>query len=308
MSHRYPRIRLYREFEGERYLQVRESISICFYMRRSHPEVVQSVLRSLELYRQAVGPQALAWYPDYDGEWQELDEAGWEFNLRDLLHPKGAKLSLDGSASSVTGYEVQYRGWNLNDLPFFPGDKEPVCAVAFFLPTEYLEERGPARVRELAMELAKELPFNSGHAGLSIHPPDGLTDRVHATVRELCLRYPGLDRPALTDLSMRIGTHLNGIHWLTFLGPPVLDSLGGAAGLRSRLHSPGTTVQELSAERAVVTLGEWPEAGDFEQGHTLPAYRELASVLKPWLYSAPRPLWHLFTPEDMRRWERRFLD
>jgi hypothetical protein len=68
---------------------------------------------------------------------------------------------------------------------------------------------------------------------------------------------------------------------MNFLGQPVLGELGGVAGLRSLLHSPGTTVHELNGERAVVTLGPWPEAGDLAQGRTLPAYRELAPVLEP---------------------------
>jgi hypothetical protein len=89
---------------------------------------------------------------------------------------------------------------------------------------------------------------------------------------------------------------------MNFLGQPVLGALGGAAGLRTRLHSPDTTVQELGNEQAVVTLGQWPEAGDLEQGHTLPAYRELAHVLEPWLYLDRH------SDEDLRRWERRFLD
>jgi hypothetical protein len=63
----------------------------------------------------------------------------------------------------------------------------------------------------------------------------------------------------------------------------------------------------LEGERAVVTLGPWPEAGDTEQGLDLPAYRELARVLEPWLYQEPR--FHASAPiEDTRRWERRFLD
>ncbi len=77
--------------------------------------------------------------------------------------------------------------------------------------------------------------------------------------------------------------------------------------MRARLHSPGTTVQEFDGERAVVTLGNWPEAGDMEQGNTLPAYREVARVLEPWLYMK-RARWDGFSAEDMRRWERRFLD
>jgi Protein of unknown function (DUF3396) len=63
----------------------------------------------------------------------------------------------------------------------------------------------------------------------------------------------------------------------------------------------------MEGERAVVTLGEWPEAGDTEQGRDLPLHRELARVLEPWLYQR-QIAWNGFTLEDMRRWERRFLD
>lgn len=94
---------------------------------------------------------------------------------------------------------------------------------------------------------------------------------------------------------------------MNFLGQPVLGDVGGTEGLRARLHSPGTTVQELAEGRALVTLGTWPEAGDLEQGQTLPAYRELARVLEPWQYRR-KARWGGFSAEDMRRWERRFLD
>jgi hypothetical protein len=95
-----------------------------------------------------------------------------------------------------------------------------------------------------------------------------------------------------------------------------LDECGGEVGRASsgRLQ-PQTPLPvqdvvihagELDGERAVVTLGEWPEAGDVEQGLTLPAYRELARVLEPWLYEGHQ-LNSDFPPEDLRRWERRFL-
>lgn len=66
-------------------------------------------------------------------------------------------------------------------------------------------------------------------------------------------------------------------------------------------HGPGR-MRELA-------LGKWPEAGDLAQGRNLPAYRELARVLEPWLYACPseREL-DGATPEETRRWWRRFLD
>jgi hypothetical protein len=94
---------------------------------------------------------------------------------------------------------------------------------------------------------------------------------------------------------------------MNFLGQPVLGALGGAQGLRERLRSPGTTVQELEGDKVLVTLGEWPEAGDTECGDVLPAYRELARVLEPWLYHPRGRMLHR-SEEEKRRWERRFLD
>ncbi|RYZ39099.1 MAG: DUF3396 domain-containing protein, partial [Myxococcaceae bacterium] len=41
-------------------------------------------------------------------------------------------------------------------------------------------------------------------------------------------------------------------------------------------------------------------------GDTLPAYRELARVLEPWLY-AHKGAWGGLTEAEVRQWERRFL-
>ncbi len=56
-----------------------------------------------------------------------------------------------------------------------------------------------------------------------------------------------------------MGKQLRGPHWVNFIGQPVLRELGGVTGLRDRLKSPETTVQELPGDKAVITLGPWPE-------------------------------------------------
>jgi TseV toxin immunity protein TsiV len=302
MSEHYPRIRIDKPYGERRLLKIRESVSITFYMKHSHEEVVQQVLRALDVYRRSVKPQALGWYANPENEdWDELDAKGWAHVQRYMLEVPGAKLWLRESDSETLGYELLYDGLLLEVYEY-----DPASQVSFFLPTEYLEEHGPGRVRELAMKLAAELPFNSGHAGLCFHFPETVLG-ITRPIRDLSFRYPGLDIPEARFATGNIGTRVDGVHWLNFLGPPVLGELGGTAGLRARLRSPDTTVQELDAERALVTLGKWPEAGDSEQGHALPAYRELARVLEPWLYMQ-RPVEDGFSEEDMRRWERRFLD
>jgi len=303
MSQHYPRIRV-RTSTG--YLAVRDGLSFTFYMRRPHHEVAPAVLRSLDIYLAAVGPGALGWCMDQEGFFQEMDSAAWDQFRREMLSNRRLIFHLADAAEDEQGYEFQYRGKKLDAASLAHSSGE-VTEVSFWLPTEYLDAQGPGRVRELALELAGPLTFCSGHGGLNFSCDPGLMGVMRA-VHRLCFRYPGIDIPSDGWTALHIGTRVRGAAWLTFLGQPVLGELGGVEGLRSRLHSPETTVQSLEGDRAIATLGLWPEAGDTEQGNILPAYRELARVLEPWLYHEPPLRSSAFPPEDMLRWERRFLD
>lgn len=303
MSKHYPRIRIHTEHG---HLLLREGLSINFYMRRSHVEVSRAVVRSLEAYLRAVGPGAIGRYVDSEGNHQELDDAGWEFIRNKLFNRTRALVRLRDALDCQYRYQFDYYGKPLEGAPW--GDTpEAVCAVSFWLPTEYLEEHGPGHVRELALELAAPLPFCSGHAGLSFNG-EAEPLSMSGDARKLCFRYPGLDIPNLEHLSWALGARVRGVHWLTFLGQPALGQLGGVAELCSRLSFPDSTVQELDSDRAVVTLGGWPESGDTEQGQMLPAYRALARVLEPCLYHEEQVLGPGLTAQERRRWQRRFLD
>lgn len=304
MSEYYPRIRIHAESGA---LLIREALNFTFYMRRDHADIAAAVTSSLKMYLHAVGgPQVLSRYSDEVEAWLGLDETGWALVQHELLNQRHAIFDLRDASSGQKRYRFEYQGRPLGSAPW--GDApDMVCAVSFWLPTEYLEEHGPGRARELALELAMPLPFTSGHAGLAFNYDTGLVG-VEREARKQCFRYPGMDLPNLSRHSRHIGTKVRGASWLTFLGQPVLGEAGTAAGLRTRLHSPATTVQELDGERAVITLGPWPEAGDTEQGRSLPAYRELAHMLEPWLYHEPPLRGSAFTQEELLRWERRFLD
>lgn len=301
MSAHYPRIRI---CAPNGHLLVREGLSLCFYIRRAHQEIARAVLASLDTYLHAIEPETLGWYVDVDGEAQDLDEAGWKHIRRELIDGTWPNIQLVPASGDPQRYEFDYFGKPLGD-PRLEDAPDASSALSISLPTEYLEEHGPGHVRELALKLAAPLPFYFGQVGLAFNGQLDLVG-IPEEIRARCFRYPGLDIPDPSWLSWKLGFRVRGPSWLTFLGQPILGELGGASGLRSHLSSPGTTVQELEGERAVVTLGPWPEAGDTEQGQTLPAYRELARVLEPWLYHEQ----HDWDPdlEHRRRWERRFLD
>lgn len=102
-------------------------------------------------------------------------------------------------------------------------------------------------------------------------------------------------------------TWVDGVHWMNFLGQPVLGQLGGVAGLRERLPLPGITLQELSGDRVLITLGEQPDTGDVEAGRTLPLHRALARMLEPHLHQWTAKYGNE-APEELLRWDRRFLE
>ena len=302
MSLHYPKLRLRAE---SGLLVIRDSVSLCFYMRCPSKEVVAGVMSSLDAYVRAVGPRGLDIYADDEGEWQPMDDAGWEQKRRELLTGYYLAAHLRASENEER-FRFDYHGKPPRGSSLWDRHPDAVSAVRFVLPTEYLEEHGPERVRALALELAEPLPLCSGHVGLSWNAELDLVG-VSDELRKFCFRYPGMNLIDLSSIGLNIGTRVYGATWMTFLGPPVLGELGGVDGLRSRLREPGTTVQALGAERAVVTLGEWPEAGDTENGLLLPAYRELARVLGPWQYRHPGRF-RGFSDEDMRRWDDRFRE
>jgi hypothetical protein len=284
---------------------LREGINIAFYLRVPHDDIVAPVLRAVERYRRAIEPRRLGEYLDcYTGHWSPLDAEG-EQELRKRMLSSSAFVNAVELAESATGVGFYYLGRGRNSINFHRDHPESVCALEFMLPSEFLNERGPEWIRQLAVDLGSELPWNAGHVGLALEVR-AWARPVVPRLREAIRKYPGFDLNRLDEVSLDLGTKVRAPAWLNFLGPPVLNELGGADALRARLHSPSTQVQSLSRDRALVSLGPAPEAGDTDAGDTLPAYRELARVLEPWLY-AHQGFWGHLTQEETRQWERRFL-
>jgi hypothetical protein len=319
-------------------LLAREVVRIDFYMPHEHPDLSAGVLHAIDSYMRAVGqgPRTINHvYLSYD-EGSRLTEETWGWVRRSLQEKKRWSFPEDyepwerretekrgfergvlftGGFDSQNGYRLEYQA----RIPWRPVPEETfVSLLTATLPLEYLEAHGPGRVRQLALDMASQLLFASGHAGLALHL-DGLLRVSSEAFRAELLRYPGVDLREAWLHEKWMGLRVDGVHWLNFLGPPILTGLGGAAALRSRLTSAETTVVALDEERVVVSLGERPEAGDLATGKTLPAYRELARVLEPWLEPLfLNPLWGAseeprytslrLTEEEARRWWRRFLD
>ncbi len=348
MADDYPRLRLRGVPEVQvlrqggpprprRQLLAREVLRITFYMPHDHPDIALGVSHAIDSYMRAVGegPRTITHAhinysegaPLTASRWDDVhlvlrDTRRWSYpddlSEREQWEIEKRRFDLGilftGGFGIRNGYELEYKA----RIPWRPPPEKPfVSLLTATLPTEYLEVHGPGRVRQLALDMASKLLFASGHAGLALRlywwlPHAGDAFRFEA------LRYPGIDLREAWGHEEWMGLRVDGVHWLNFLGPPILTQLGGATALRSRLHSTETTVVEPGEERVVVSLGERPDAGDLATGKTLPAYRELAQVLEPWLeplFLKPRgaPVEGsrytslLLTEDEARRWWRRFL-
>jgi hypothetical protein len=274
-------------------------------MQQPNERIAPAVLRALELLRERIHPYQLAWYDAGDGQAEPLGDSAWKELRKRTLEPEpdtSAFLILDGKSEAVDDLRVHYRGLDIVPSPW-PEQKDAVSVLYLRLPTEFLEERGPDRVRTLALDLAAELPFNSGYVDFVLCSDTWDFGEALELIRP---RYPGVHL-ASNSANLHMNTWVDGVHWMNFLGQPVLGKLGGVAALRERLALPGLSLQEMSGDRVLITLGEQPEPGDVEAGQTLPLHRALAQLLEPHLYHWKSPYAHL-NAEEILRWERRFLD
>jgi hypothetical protein len=350
MTDQYPRLRLrgippgrWKLHDGEpprqrRQLLAREVVRIIFYMPHEHPELSLGVSHAIDSYIRAVGqgPQTINYAYFSHDEGFRLTEEQWSW-VRQLLETTKRlsfpddyepwerreiqkqgyerRLRFTGGEDSQNGYQLEYRA----RIPWRPAPERTMASVlTATLPIEFLEGHGPGCVRQLALDMASKLSFASGHVGLALDIDWSLRLSDNA-FRAQVLRYPGIDLRAAWLHERWMGHHVDGVHWLNFLGPPTLTQLGGATSLRARLLSAETTLVELDEQRVLVSLGERPKAGDLATGTTLSAYHELARVLEPWLEPLfLQPPWEtaegarytklLLTEEEARRWWRRFLD
>lgn len=288
-------------------LVVRDGIILCFFMRRSHVDVVHAVWRALQTYLRAIPHGAIGWYPNLDGDWLELDDKGWA-HIREKMFewPEAGAWNVflaESPGSEPLGYSFDYAGRRIG-IPHYERDGGATSAVYLSFPSEYLLEHGPAHLRALALDLGRELPFSFGYASLAFVSHPGSWYGVRKQLLGLLERYPGLDLYLLSETSTVLGTGARGAYWLTFLGPPLLEQLGGRIALREQLCFPEVTFESMEEERLLLTLGEWPEAMDTEKGPVPPQYRVLAQLLEPY-FCEEGGVWPPMTREFMHRWLRR---
>jgi hypothetical protein len=304
MSERYPVVQV-RGIGGQ--FTVRDGLVLCFFMRRKYTDIAQTVWLALQTYLRAIPSGSLGWYVDQEGDMQLLDEQGWIHIREKILNRPRAHachVQLWQRDEGVGGYNFEYDGYQLDSVLL--NDEKAASAIAFSLPTEYLLEHGPEKVRALALELSRDLPISFGYVSLAFVSPSGRWYSVRRELLHLIERYRGMDLYHLGKTSRCIGTGARGAYWLTFLGQPLLEQLGGLEVLRRELAFPEVSFQPLEGERLLLTLGEWPSPMDVREFVDRPHFRALAHLLEPYFPEEKIGLTSLLDNRNMGRWLRRF--
>ena len=82
-------------------LLARDGVILCFFMRRSHEEVVPAVWRALQAYLRAIPPRAIGWYHSSSGEKLPFNEDG-----KAGTHYAGEQPQNSRNTSSVSQYDT----------------------------------------------------------------------------------------------------------------------------------------------------------------------------------------------------------
>lgn len=162
-----------------------------------------------------------------------------------------------------------------------------------------------------------------GTAGLAPIYEIGMHQHHPYETWPLLNRFAGLDYMNAFTLAARGTDAIQGVSWLTYLGTPLLEKLGGTGGLSDRLKRAQDSLAQRDGDLPtlypydggiVVRAGMWPQLGDRGQGGAPRSYMIVAAALRNLLFTdyqnkptqlirVPRPL-DAYT--ETLRWVTRF--
>lgn len=291
-------------------LIVRDGIVTYFFIRRSHSEIAREVVNTLSKFRTFIGLEKQFWYVDPEGEFQELTDFSYNEILKNALNFERwphHRILLEDSPFEASGFRFAYYGTWLSD-PVFQAWPDVVSVVAFWYPTEFLEIVGVAALKEFTIDIGLKFPFSFGYTSLAFNYSSGDGEfEAFPEIRKMCFRYPGLDVHYATSTLLDIGDRVRGAYWLTLLGKVLLKNMGGVDLIRDNINRSDILVEGLEKDATIVTLSELPEAGDVNRGKFLQRNQCLARILEPYVHTEEIAFPN-FSPYDMDRWDRRFLE
>lgn len=234
--------------------------------------------------------------------WLEEGAPAREFVVLEL---KGGATPADASANLFKVFDLE---------PENP-DYDPLDAKSLFVslhPGSHASEKDARWIEQMLLAICARVPFVSALAGPVIsrsrYDPEAATFAAWQTA----MRCKGLDIQTLVTDGIAVSEQgLKGVGWLTALGNPVLDSLGGRQTVLAML--PKTVAVTELPNGVVLKLADQPSLLDSNRpDDDREVYRATYRVLKPAVEYYIRRSAPLNLPdneeENTELWLRRFDD
>jgi hypothetical protein len=300
-------IRIAGEYGGPR---LRDGLVVVFFKQTPFEGWAAEVQRVFEHWRQTV-PKDAAAYAAVGGAATDPKPV----TARTLSAISGQLDPAKGKKREISTFEIM-GPQDLNADHVFSmvgnseaGSSERPNETNFFgasFPTEWAGPDGEA-LAKFAMEVEAIATYDSGYASCALlWSTDAEIRKIRRDVASLAFRHPGFDVPDPSETRYELARRCIGANWLTFLGPDLVEELGGHDEIGSGSTDSGLLVGQGAHGTWLRAPGP-PQPGDVNRDDDLPELRAMAALLEPvcWFGEESR----MFSePEDFERWQRRFLD
>ena len=275
---------------GETYTVVRPGLGLAIYYRHPLAEIAPTLERALQSYLDFV-PKGSITALGGANAWGDFTPARMARQLKQLRSPSVEYTNIDLGSGPLRASEGPY-GWHfdgssLTDAALWPDDAN-VCFHEF--PHDELQRVGVERMIEWVVGIAELAPFESAQFGYSFNQLQRTwTAEADEFVGRVAMRFRGFDilEPRLARVARG---RVPNCSWLTLLGTPVVDALGGEGAVRAALSSD-VAVTPLRGG-LLLRAGESPAIGDSNrQAADLGPVKEVARLTKP-LRSTKRVLFY----------------
>ena len=157
----------------------------------------------------------------------------------------------------------------------------PHTAIRMYLPLSVLAADSIAELRSLLDESLVDFPLQAGYVGYSILYDNNFDDDTDPCFFSWLQRHPGILEPMFShSIVSRHG--LTDLGWITLLGKPFVEQLGGVESIRNATSGiEGVRYFELPDSGMGIQIGDQPRMGDLLKGDPMNDYRALGKVLAP---------------------------
>lgn len=267
-------------------IAVRDGIVFVLFMSGSHGAVADRVGKLYDRWLAWVGADTMA-FIWAGGTTYKPATPRRRHRVRKLMTDAAAaqrpreRLSIKGGCAEEEpgGHFFEYWG----SAPAAEGDESPAAAstVEIWFPTEFVDTTGRADFLRRLLELAAEVPFDSGYCSLAFNFDDWAMLPAAKYITGPAFRHPGMDVHCTWSTALEIGPQkVRGAYWLTLVGPLALGGVTASADALRAMLPPAVVVHELGRGVAI-EAGNELRPGDMNRGDHLPLTRAVAAVLEP---------------------------